>query len=145
MYFSIYYKLEKMKKKIIGSILLFGMIFLFQTEVFSQERSQEKSINTYYNKMGVDNDGIHNIENLLLENGIEQRNIEVVKRCIIGIVRDIPKESLDFELSDKNKNYLIKELGIKPSQIEIIKRIALRVRLSQGQIRKPINNKKRSE
>ena len=131
MYFSIYYKLEKMKKKIIGSILLFGMIFLFQTEVFSQERSQERSINTYYNKMGVDNDGIHNIENLLLENGIEQRNIEVVKRCIIGIIKDIPNESREFELSDKNKNYL-QEIGVKPSQIRIIKRIALRISLSKS-------------
>ena len=64
----------KMRKKIIGSILLFGMVCLFQTEVFSQE----KSINTYYNRMGVDNDGIHKIENLLLDNGIEQKNIELV-------------------------------------------------------------------
>ena len=127
MYFSIYHKLEKMKKKIIGSILLFGMICLFQTEVFSQERS----INTYYNKMGVDNDGIHNIENLLLDNGIEQKNIEVVKRCIIGIIKDIPNESREFELSDKNKNYL-QEIGVKPSQIGIIKRIALRINLSQS-------------
>ena len=127
-----------MRNKVIGSILLFGMVCLFQTEGFSQERSQERSINTYYNRMGVDNDGIHNIEKLLLENGIEQKNIDVVKRCIIGIVRDIPKESLDFELSDKNKNYLIKELGIKPSQIGIIKRIALRVSLSQRQTRKTI-------
>ena len=136
-----------MKNKIIISILLFGIICLFQTEGFSQERSQERSrsINTYYNSMGVDNDGIQDIENLLLENGIEQKNIEVVKRCIIGIVRDMPKESLDFELSDRNKNYLIKELGIKPSQIGIIKRLALRVSLSQRQIRKTINNKKRSE
>ena len=102
MYFSIYHKLKKMKNKIIGSILLFGMICLFQTEVFSQERS----INTYYNRMGVDDDGIRNIENLLLDNGIEQKNIEVVKRCIIGIIRDIPNESREFELSDKNKNYL---------------------------------------
>ena len=132
-----------MKNKIIGSILLFGMVCLFQTEGFSQERFQERSINTYYNRMGIDNDGIHRIENLLLENGIEQKNIEVVKRCIIGIVRDIPKESLDFELSDKIKNYLIKELGIKPSQIGIIKRIALRVSLSQKQTKKAINNKKR--
>ena len=132
MYFSIYHKLEKMKKKIIGSILLFGMICLFQTEVFSQERSQERSINTYYNKIGVDNDGIYNIENLLLDNGIEQKNIEVVKRCIIGIVRDIPEKSREFELSDKNKNHLVKELGIKPSQIGIIKSIALRVSLSQS-------------
>ena len=116
-----------MKKKIIGSILLFGMIFLFQTEVFSQERS----INTYYNKMGIDNDGIHNIENLLLDNGIEQKNIEVVKRCIIGIIKDIPNESREFELSDKNKNYL-QEIGVKPSQIRIIKRIALRISLSQS-------------
>ena len=61
--------IKKMKKIIIGSVLLFGMVALFQTEVFSQERS----INTYYNKMGVDNDGIHNIENLLLDNGIEQK------------------------------------------------------------------------
>ena len=114
-----------MKKKIIGSILLFGMICLFQTEVFSQERS----INTYYNKMGVDNDGIHNIENLLLDNGIEQKNIEVVKRCIIGIIKDIPNKSREFELSDKNKNHL-QEIGVKPSQIEIIKRIALRINLS---------------
>ena len=131
-----------MRKKIIGSILLFGMVCILQTEVFSQERS----INTYYNRMGVDNDGIQNIENLLLDNGIEQKNIEVVKRCIIGIVRDIPKESLDFELSDKNKSYLIKELGIKPSQIGIIKKIAAKVSLSQKQqIKKTINNKKRSE
>ena len=138
-----------MRNKVIGSILLFGMVCLFQTEGFSQERNladkNERSINAYYNKMGVDNDGIHNIENLLLENGIEQKNIEVVKRCIIGIVRDIPKESLDFELSDKNKSYLIKELGIKPSQIGIIKEIAMRVSLSQKQIKKTINNKKRSE
>ena len=121
-----------MKKKIIGSMLLFGMICLFQIEVLSQERSQERSINTYYNRMGINNDGIHNIENLLLDNGIEQKNIEVVKRCIISIVRDIPNESHNFELSDKNKNYLIKELGIKPSQIGIIKRIALRVSLSKS-------------
>ena len=127
MYFSIYYKLKEMKNKIIGSILLFGMICLFQTEVFSQERS----INTYYNRMGVDNDGIHNIENLLLENGIEQNNIELVKRSIISIIRDIPKESREFDLSDKNKNYL-KEIGVKPSQIGIIKRIALRISLSQS-------------
>jgi hypothetical protein len=126
-----------MRKKVIGSVLLFGMICLFQSEGFSQERS----INSYYNSMGVDNDGIHNIENLLLENGIEQKNIEVVKRSILSIVRDIPKESLDFELSDKNKNYLIKELGIKPSQLGIIKRIALRVSLSQKQIKKTKNNK----
>ena len=117
-----------MRKKVIGSVLLFGMICLFQSEGFSQERS----INSYYNSMGVDNDGIHNIENLLLENGIEQKNIEVVKRCIVGIVRDIPNESREFELSDKNKNYLEKELGIKPSQIRIIKKIALRVSLSQS-------------
>ena len=120
-----------MKKKIIGSILLFGMICLFQTEVFSQERSQERSINTYYNKMGVDNDGIHNIENLLLDNGIEQKNIETVKRCIIGIIKDIPNGSREFELSDKIKNYL-QEIDVKPSQIEIIKRIALRISLSQN-------------
>ena len=121
-----------MRKKIIGSILLFGMVCLFQEEAFSQERS----INTYYNKMGVDNDGIHNIESLLLDNGIEQKNIELVKRCIIGIVRDIPNESREFELSDKNKDYLIKELGVKPSQIGIIKRIALRVNLSKSKTKK---------
>ena len=131
MYFSIYHKLGKMKNKIIKSILLFGMICLFQTEGFSQERSQERSINTYYNKMGVDNDGIHNIENLLLDNGIEQKNIEVVKRCIIGIIKDIPNESREFELSDKIKNYL-QEISVKPSQIGIIKRIALRISLSQS-------------
>jgi len=117
-----------MRKKIIGSILLFGMVCMLQTEVFSQERS----INTYYNRMGIDNDGINSIENLLLENGIEQKNIEVVKRSIIGIVRDIPEKSREFELSDKNKNHLVKELGIKPSQIGIIKRIALRIHLSQS-------------
>ena len=116
-----------MKKKIIGSILLFGMICLFQIEAFSQERS----INTYYNQMGINNDGIHNIENLLLANGIEEKNIEVVKRCIIGITKDIPHESGEFKLSDKNKNYL-QEIGVKPSQIGIIKRIALRISLSQN-------------
>ena len=120
-----------MKNKILISILLFGMICLFQIEGFSQERSKERSINTYYNKMGIDNDGIHNIENLLLENGIEQKNIEVVKRCIIGIIKDIPNESREFELSDRNKNYL-QEIGVKPSQIRIIKRIALRISLSQS-------------
>ena len=120
-----------MKNKILISILLFGMICLFQIEGFSQERSKERSINTYYNKMGIDNDGIHNIENLLLENGIEQKNIEVVKRCIIGIIKDIPNGSREFELSDKMKNYL-QEIIIKPSQIRIIKRIALRISLSQS-------------
>ena len=112
-------------------MLLFGMVCLFQTEVFSQERPQERSINTHYNKIGVDNEGIQNIENLLLDNGIEQKNIEVVKRCIIGIIKDIPHESSEFELSDKNKNYL-QEIGVKPSQIGIIKRIALRISLSQN-------------
>ena len=121
-----------MKKKIIGSILLSGMIFLSYTEALSQERSQERSINTYYNKMGIDNEGVQNIEDLLLGNGIEQRNIEVVKRCIIGIVKDIPNESLEFELSDRNKDYL-QEIGVKPSQIGVIKRIALRVSLSKSQ------------
>ena len=120
-----------MKNKIISCILLFGAICLFQTEVFSQERSQERSINTYYNKIGVDNDGIENIENLLLDNGIEQKNIELVKRCIIGVIKDIPNESREFELSDKNKNYL-REIGIKPSQIGIIKRIALRISLIES-------------
>ncbi|MAX05835.1 MAG: hypothetical protein CMD19_05225 [Flavobacteriales bacterium] len=120
-----------MKKKIIGSILLSGMIFLSYTEALSQERSQERSINTYYNKMGIDNEGVQNIEDLLLGNGIEQRNIEVVKRCIIGIVKDIPNESLEFKLSDRNKNYL-QEIGVKPSQIGVIKRIALRVSLSNS-------------
>jgi len=120
-----------MKKKIIGSILLSGMIFLSYTEALSQERSQERSINTYYNKMGIDNEGIQNIEDLLLGNGIEQRNIEVVKRYIIGIVKDIPNESLEFKLSDRNKNYL-QEIGVKPSQIGVIKRIALRVSLSNS-------------
>ena len=121
-----------MKKKIIGSILLSGMIFLSYTEALSQERPQERSINTYYNKMGIDNEGIQNIEDLLLGNGIEQRNIEVIKRCIIGIVKDIPNESLEFELSDRNKDYL-QEIGVKPSQIGVIKRIALRVSLSKSQ------------
>ena len=120
-----------MKKKIIGSILLSGMIFLSYTEALSQERSQERSINTYYNKMGIDNEGVQNIEDLLLGNGIEQRNIEVVKRYIIGIVKDIPNESLEFKLSDRNKNYL-QEIGVKPSQIGVIKRIALRVSLSNS-------------
>ncbi len=121
-----------MKKKIIGSILLSGMIFLSYTEALSQERPQERSINTYYNKMGIDNEGVQNIEELLLGNGIEQRNIEVVKRCIIGIVKDIPNEGLEFELSDRNKDYL-QEIGVKPSQIGVIKRIALRVSLSKSQ------------
>ena len=121
-----------MKKKIIGSILLSGMIFLSYTEALSQERPQERSINTYYNKMGIDNEGVQNIEDLLLGNGIEQRNIEVIKRCIIGIVKDIPNESLEFELSDRNKDYL-QEIGVKPSQIGVIKRIALRVSLSKSQ------------
>ena len=120
-----------MKKKIIGSILLSGMIFLSYTEALSQERPQERSINTFYNKMGIDNEGVQNIEDLLLGNGIEQRNIEVIKRCIIGIVKDIPNESLEFELSDKNKDYL-QEIGVKPSQIGVIKRIALRVSLSKS-------------
>tara|TARA_B100001142_G_scaffold262681_1_gene265722 strand:+ start:329 stop:706 length:378 start_codon:yes stop_codon:yes gene_type:complete len=120
-----------MKKKIIGSILLSGMIFLSYTEALSQERPQERSINTYYNKMGIDNEGVQNIEDLLLGNGIEQRNIEVIKRCIIGIVKDIPNESLEFELSDRNKDYL-QEIGVKPSQIGVIKRIALRVSLSKS-------------
>ena len=120
-----------MKKKIIGSILLSGMIFLSYTEALSQERPQERSINTYYNKMGIDNEGVQNIEDLLLGNGIEQRNIEVIKRCIIGIVRDMPNESLEFELSDRNKDYL-QEIGVKPSQIGVIKRIALRVSLSKS-------------
>jgi hypothetical protein len=53
--------------------------------------------------MEVDNDGIYNIENILLDRGIEQKNIEVVKRSIIGIARDIPEKSREFELSDKNK------------------------------------------
>ena len=117
-----------MKKIIICSILLFSMICLFQTEVFSQEGS----INTHYNGMGVDNNGIRNIENLLLENGIEQKNIAVVKRSIISIVKNIPEKSRKFELSDKNKYYLEEELGLKTSQVDIIKRIALRISLSQS-------------
>ena len=116
-------------------MLLFGMVCLFQTEVFSQERPQERpqerSINTHYNKIGVDNEGIQNIENLLLDNGIEQKNIEVVKRCIIGIIKDIPNEGREFELSDKMRNYL-QEIGVKSSQIRIIKRIALRISLSES-------------
>ena len=117
-----------MKKKIIGSILLSGMIFLSYTEAPSQERSQERSINTYYNSMGVDNDGIQDIENLLLENGIEQKNIEAVKRCIIGIIKDIPNGSHEFELSDRMKNHL-QEIGVDPAQFKIIKRIAHRTNL----------------
>ena len=53
-------------------------------------------IHTTY-RMEVDNDGIYNIENILLDNGIEQKNIEVVKRSIIGIARDIPEKSREFE------------------------------------------------
>ena len=120
-----------MKNKIIISILLFGIICLFQTEGFSQERSQERSINTYYNSMGVDNDGIQDIENLLLENGIEQKNIEAVKRCIIGIIKDIPNGSHEFDLSDKMKNHL-QEIGVDPAQFKIIKRIAQRTNLRQS-------------
>ena len=120
-----------MKSKIIISILLFGIISLFQTEGFSQERSQERSINTYYNSMGVDNDGIQDIENLLLENGIEQKNIEAVKRCIIGIIKDIPNGSHEFDLSDKMKNYL-QEIGVDPLQFKIIKRISQRINLRQS-------------
>jgi len=120
-----------MKNKIIISILLFGIICLFQTEGFSQERSQERSINTYYNSMGVDNDGILDIENLLLENGIEQKNIEAVKRCIIGIIKDIPNGSHEFELSDRMKNHL-QEIGVDPLQFKIIKRIAQRTNLRQS-------------
>lgn len=116
-----------MKKKIISSILLVGILFLFQTKVFSQE----KPINTSYHKMGIDSNGIQNIKNILLDNGIEQKNIEAVKRCIITIAKDIPNGSREFELSDTIKNHL-KEISVKPSQIGIIKRIALRISLMQS-------------
>ena len=116
-----------MKNKIISSILLVGILCMFQTKVFCQE----KPINTSYNNMGIDSNGIHSIENILLDNGIEQKNIEVVKRCIITIAKDIPSGSREFELSDSIKNYL-KEISVKPSQIGIIKRIALRISLMQS-------------
>ena len=59
--------------------------------------------------MGVDNDGIQSIETLLVDNGIEQKDIELVKRSIIGIAREISEESRAFELSKKNKDYLEKD------------------------------------
>ena len=104
-------------------------------EATSQERSQIRSIYTYYNQLGVNNESIHDIENILLNNGIEQNNIEAVLRCIIGIIKDIPNESREFELSKKNKNNLQK-IHVKPSQIEIIKRIALRINLIQNRYKK---------
>jgi len=54
-----------------------------------------------------------------------------VKRCIIAIAKDIPNGSREFELSDTIKNYL-KKISVKPSQIGIIKRIALRISLMQS-------------
>jgi hypothetical protein len=107
------------------------MTSISQIEVFSKEKFQEKSINTHYNEIGVDNEAIKNIENILLANGIEQKNLELVKRYIIIIMKEIPVDKRKFELSDKNKDYL-REISVKSSQIEIIKRIALRISLNQN-------------
>ena len=117
-----------MKNKIISCVILVGVLCLFQTKVFSQETS----INISYNNMGIDSNGIQSIENILLDNGIEQKNIGAVKLCIITIAKDIPNGSREFELSDTIKNYL-KEISVKPSQIGIIKRIALRISLIQSE------------
>ena len=125
-----------MKKVIIKCMMLFGILCLFQTEIFSQDRS----INSYYNRMGINEDGIHNIENLLVDSGIEQEDLEVVKRCIISITREIPDKSRECKLSDKNKDYLENKLGLKLSQISIIKRIAFRISLGQ---RNNLNKEKR--
>ena len=123
-----------MINKIIISII-FGITCIFSVEATSQERSQIRSIYTYYNQLGVNNESIHDIENILLNNGIEQNNMEAVLRCIIGIIKDIPNESREFELSKKNKNNLQK-IHVKPSQMEIIKRIALRINLIQNRYKK---------
>ena len=124
-----------MKNKIIVSVILFGIMCMFPIEVISQEKSKTRSINPYYNKLGVDDESIYEIENLLLDNGIEQNNIEAVKRYVISIIKDIPSDSRKFELTKKNKNDLQK-IHIKPSQMEVVKRIALRINLIQDRNKK---------
>ena len=122
-----------MRKKIIRNIIsLFIILFISQTQIFSQERS----INLYYNEIGIDNKGITRIENLLTENGIEHNNMKVAKKCILEIMKNIPEGFNNFELNTEYKEYLIKEQGIKPSQIEILKRIALRISLRNKEIAK---------
>ena len=113
-----------MNKKMIKHIILLCMIIsLTQKETFSQE----KTINAHYNEIGIDNNSIDNIESILLENGIEQNNLELAKQCILDIIKNIPEEGNEFKLDLEQKNHLIKDLGIKPSQIETLKRIALRI------------------
>ena len=116
-----------MKNIIIRTFLSLATIFLFQSEVISQERN----INTYYNNIGIDNNGIKNIENNLLDNGIDEVNIPLVKRCIISIMKDIPDQSREFELSEKNQKYLESDLNLNKSQINTIKSIALRLNYTQ--------------
>lgn len=125
-----------MKKNIIGSILLCCVMFFCQINVYGQE----SRINTYLNEMGLDDAGIQSIENILIDNGIEKENLDLVKRCIISIVREIPSGSREFELSDKIKNHL-QEIGVKPSQIGIIKRLALRISIGHER-NNQINNKR---
>lgn len=108
------------------------ILFISQTQIFSQERS----INSYYNEIGIDDKGITRIENLLTENGIEHNNMKVAKKCILEIMKNIPEGFNNFELNTEYKEYLIKEQGIKPSQIEILKRIALRISLRNKKIAK---------
>ena len=115
-----------MKNIIISTTLLIGIIHLFPTKVFCQDNE----VNISYKKMGVDDEGIKNIEDILIKNGIEQKNLKTVKHCIILIAKDISNENRQFELSDKIK-YHLKEISVKPSQIGMIKRIAHRISLKQ--------------
>ena len=114
-------------KNIISVILFISTTHLFPPKVLCQD----SSVNISYKKIGADNKDIKNIENILLKNGVEKKNLDQVKRCIILIAKDISNQSYQYELSDKIKNHL-EEISVKPSQIGMIKRIAHRISLKNS-------------
>ncbi len=112
-----------MNKNITFIILITLILTCFHSNIFCQKIDT----NSYYHTIGLDKKSVTKIENLLKENGIEQNNINIAKKSILEIINKIPEDTSYFNLDKTYREHLIRDLGIKPSQIEVLKKIALRI------------------
>ena len=112
-----------MNKNITFIILVTLILTCLHSNIFCQNID----VNSYYHTIGLDNESIIKIENIPKDNGIEQNNINAAKKSIIEIINKIPEDKNYFKLDEVYRQYLIEDLAIKPSQIEVLKKIALRI------------------
>jgi len=116
-----------MRHKIIKPLITCLLLSMLQNTGFSQEATPYSRINEQFKRLGVDEEGLNNLNHILIENGISEEKIEKAKRGILGAVREVPEIGNEFILSERIQNYLSNDLSLSDEQIKIIKALASRI------------------